>query len=477
MLHHRPTAIATVLASLLLAACAETTAPSMPAPPTPPDHFKEVPNGAPAHTGTGTDASATVVSNAWWKQFQDPVLDDLEQRLVIGNENLKLALAQLANARAILVGSQQANQPTLAANLTGGRNASLTNGISGGPSNSVSLTADASWEPDLWGRLSLSAQNAQSNALASEADLAAARLSAQATLAQTYFSLRGAETQQALLVRNVQAYQRALELTQNRYQSGVAAQTDVLQARTQLETALAQSADTQAQRAQYEHAIAVLLGLAPANFTIATTAALPAPVAVPADLPAALLQRRPDIAAAQLRVKAAYAQIGVTDAAYFPSLILSASAGYSQNALASLFNAPNLIWSLGAAISQPIFNAGALQQASAQARASADQLTASYRQLVLTGLQEVEDNLVLASRLADEVQSQTMAWQASERTLDIVMDQYRAGTVGYLNVIAAQTSALSSEMNLVTARTRELTAISVLLKNLGGRWDNQASNG
>jgi len=466
MLHHRSSAIAiaTVIASLLLVACAQT-APPMPAPPTPPEHFKELPPGAPTNTNT------KAVPDDWWKLFQDPVLDDLEQRLVIGNENLKLALAQLANARAILLGAQQASQPTLSANLGGNRSATPSTALNGGPVNGVSLSANASWEPDLWGRLSLATQNAEAIAKASEADLATARLSAQTTLAQTYFSLRSAEAQQSLLIRNVQAYQRALELTQDRYQSGVAEQTDILQARTQLETALALSADVQAQRAQYEHAIAVLLGLAPSNFGIRITAVLPAPIAVPTDLPAALLQRRPDVAAAQLRVKAAYAQIGITDAAYFPSLTLSASAGYSQNMLANLISAPNLIWSLGTAISQPIFDAGVIQQASAQARANADQMTATYRQLVLTGLQEVEDNLILASRLADEVRAQTNAWQSSERTLEITMDQYRAGTVSYLNVIAAQSAAFNSELNLLTARTRELAAVSVLLKNIGGRWD------
>ena len=471
----RPTALATLTACLLLAACAQT-APAPPTPEAPPAHFKEARPDDDANSSAGAAATAPI-PDAWWQLFQDPVLNALEQRLVIGNENLKLALAQLASARAVLTGSQSATQPTISASLSGTRSANATNNVNGAStdaSNNVSLSAAASWEPDLWGRLSLGIQNAQASAQASEADLAAARLSAQATLAQTYFALRGAEAQQALLERNVQAYQRALELTQYRYQGGVAAQTDVLQATTQLQSVLAQNADMLAQRAQYEHAIAVLLGLAPSNFHLASTAQLPPSVTVPHDLPALLLQRRPDIAAAQLRVKAAYAQIGIADAAFFPSLTLSASAGYSQNSLANLVNAPNLVWSLGAALSQSVLDAGVHQLAVDQAHASADQLTASYRQLVLTALQEVEDNLVLASRLADEVQAQTRAMESSTRNLEIVTEQYKAGTVGYLNVSAAQSAELGAEMSLLTARTREITAINILLKNIGGRWNSSA---
>jgi NodT family efflux transporter outer membrane factor (OMF) lipoprotein len=317
----------------------------------------------------------------------------------------------------------------------------------------------------------MAVRGAQDSAKASQADLAAAQLSAQATLAQTYFALRSAEMQQALLERSAKAYQRALELTQLRHQGGVAALTDVLQAQTQLSTARTQQADTAAQRAQLEHAIAVLLGLAPSSFSLAPTHELPDKVAVPSTLPAQLLQRRPDIAAAQLRVQAAYAQIGLADAAYLPSLSLSANAGYNQSSLANLLSAPNLAWSLGASLSESILDSGVRQQASAQARANASQLTASYRQTVLTALQEVEDNLVLANRLSDEVQSQTEALQSSQRNLEIVMEQYRAGTVSYLNVSAAQSAALSSEINLISVRNRELAALNILLKNIAGRWD------
>ena len=458
------TALASAALLALLSACGTSQGPQPPVPDAPPTQFKET---------SGFNASAPALANdAWWTLFHDPVLDSLEEKLVIGNENLKLVVAQVASARAVLTGSQQATRPTLSAGLNGARSASAgSSGASSDPVNSVSLTASASWEPDLWGRLSLATQNAQSSLRASEADLAAARLSAQGTLAQSYFSLRDYELQTALLTRSVQAYAQSLALTQARYSAGVAQRTDVLQAESQLESAKSQRAEALVQRAQSEHAIAVLLGLAPSVFSIPATAALPDLPAVPAALPGSLLQRRPDIAAAQWRVKAAYAELGVADAAWFPTVSLSARAGYSQSSLASLINTPNLIWSLGLGLTQSFIDNGARTQASAQARASADQATATYRALVLTALQEVEDNLVLARHLADEVTSQDAAWQSSVKTLEIVTAQYRAGTVGYLNVTAAQSAALASEITLLSAKTRALTANSVLLKNLAGRWE------
>ena len=449
--------------ALLLSACAVTEV-SAPAPAKAPEQFKEA---LPAQAG-----ASTAVPDAWWQMFQDPVLDELERQVVIGNENLKIALAQVASARATLDASQSAELPTLAVGLNGTRSANVVgSSASSDPSTNVALNASSSWEIDVWGRLSMAVRSAEASAKASQADLAAAQLSAQATLAQSYFALRSAELQQALLERSVQAFQRALDLTQQRHQGGVAALSDVLQAQTQLSSTRTQLADTAAQRAQLEHAIAVLLGQAPSSFNLAPTYKLPDKVSVPHTLPAQLLQRRPDIAAAQLRVRAAYAQIGIADAAYFPSLSLSASAGYTQSSLASLFSAPNLAWSLGASLSESVFDGGARQQASAQARANASQITASYRQTVLTALQEVEDNLVLANRLSEEVQSQTEALQSSQRNLDLVMEQYRAGTVSYLNVSAAQSSALGSEISLISVRNRELAALNILLKNIAGRWD------
>ena len=457
------------LLAALLAGCAVTRV-EPPPPVAAPAQFKETALWQRA-------APSAAVPDEWWRLFNDPVLDELQAKLVIGNENLKAAVAQVASARAQLDASRSALWPTLSVGASASRasNASTDSSFSAGPRNTVSLSANASWEVDLWGRLSQATTAAQATLQASADDLAAARLSAQATLAQSYFSLRAAEAQQALLERTVQAEQRSLELTQARYQSGVAAQSDVLQAQTLLKSTQASLTDTVVQRAQLEHAIAVLLGQPPSALSLARSAALPAPPAVPELLPATLLQRRPDIAAAQRRVAAAYAQIGVADAAFFPSLTLSASAGYRGSSLANLLSAPNLFWSLGPSIAQAILDGGQRRLASAQARASADQATATYRQAVLTALQEVEDNLVLADQLQQQAQLQQEALDSAQRLLQITLEQYRAGTVSYLNVVSAQTSALTSERSLLDVRNRQLAALNQLLKNIAGRWDKVQS--
>lgn len=411
------------------------------------------------------------VPDAWWTLYGDPVLDALQARLVVGNESLKSSLAAVASAQAVYEASRGALLPTLSAGLGATRSATTSNnGVAQSPSNSVSLSASASWELDLWGRLRQASSGAEASYQASSDELASARLSAQALLAQTYFSLRTADAQQALLQRSVEAYRRSLELTQARYDGGVAARSDVLQAQTQLASAQAQQAELRAQRAQLEHAIAVLVGAAPSTFAIAPGAELPPPPAVPQMLPATLLERRPDIAAAQRRVAAAYAQIGVADAAWFPDLTLSSSAGYRGRTLAGLVDAPNLVWSLGGTLSEVLFDGGQRRLASAQARASADQATASYRQTVLTALQEVEDNLVLADQLRQEGEWQQQALQAARRNLEITLDQYRAGTASYLAVVTAQTAAYTSESSWLALRNRQLAAVNQLLKNIAGRW-------
>lgn len=452
----------TLLASALaLGGCALTKV-DPPAPAAAPAQFKE--------TGLWQRGTATTeaVPDAWWTLFKDPVLEDLQQRLVIGNENLKASAAQVASARAVVDASRTAMLPTLSAGLGATRSDAAGSGNS--PSNSFSLSATAGWEVDLWGRLSQASTAAQSNYQASANDLAAARLSVQGLLAQSYFSMRAAEVQQALLERSVAAYQRSLELTDARYKGGVASRSDVLQAQTQLRSAQAQLLEAGTQRGQLEHSIAVLLGIPPSSFTIARSAALPVPPAVPELLPSTLLQRRPDIAASQRRVASAYAQIGIADAAFFPSLSLSANAGYRNSSLSDLISAPNLFWSLGASAAQAIFDGGQRKLASAQARASADVVSANYRQLVLTALQEVEDNLLLADQLQQQTKLQEEALTAAQRNLEIVTDQYRAGTVSYLNVVTAQNAALTSEISLLSSRNRQLAAVNQLLKNIAGRW-------
>ncbi len=471
MLLRLPHLLLQIAATLLVAACAITRV-DPPPPVTPPASYKEA--GLWQHAAA-TDAPA--VPDEWWTMFGDPVLDDLERRLVIGNENLKVALAQVASARATYVASRAALWPTLSAAVVATRSGTTQSTPAGAqstqnPSNSLSAGVVASWEIDLWGQLSQASSEAQASYQASADDLAAARLSAQATLAQTYFLMRTAEIQQALLERTAQGYQRSYDLAQVRFEGGIVARTDVLLAKTQLNGAQAQAIESATQRAQLEHAIAVLLGIPPSTFEIARSGKLPTVPVVPQMLPATLLERRPDIAAAQRRVAAAYWQIGVADAAYFPQLTLSASASYRNSVLGNLFSAPNLFWSLGPSLALAILDGGQRQLASAQARAGADQATANYRQSVLTALQDVEDNLVLADQLQQQAQLQAEALEAAQRNLEITLEQYRAGTVGYLNIVVAQVLALNNESSLIVLRSRQLEAVNQLLKNIAGRWES-----
>lgn len=309
------------------------------------------------------------------------------------------------------------------------------------------------------------------SAQASGADLAAARLSLQALLVQTYFALRAAEAQGRLLQETLSAYEQSWQLTRNRERAGVASPADVAQAEAQYKSTQAQLLEAGSSRAQLEHALAVLLGLAPAAFGLPVTAELPAPPMVPSELPAQLLQRRPDIAAAQRRVAAANAQIGVAQAAYFPALTLSAAAGYRGARLSDLVSAPQLFWSLGPALAVSLFDGGAREAAVESARAALDLAAAGYRQTVIAALQEVEDNLVAATVLAQEQQVQAEAVAAAQRALDVVNNQYRAGTVAYLNVLSAQTAVLAARRSLIDVQNRRLAAVNQLLKNVAGRWD------
>lgn len=451
--------------SLLLGACA-VSAPPLPTEPPPSAAFKGDTIWKRIVPGDVT------VPQAWWTLFKDPVLDSLQQQLNVGNQNIAAELAQVQSARAVLVASRSAIWPSLSVSGGGTRSAGPTgsNGQHISAATTDTLTANASWEVDLWGRLSNGIKVAGASYEASEADLAALRLSSQATLAQSYLALRAADAQLQLLRRTVAANQRALDLTQDRFDAGVAAQTDVLQARTQLRSVQAQLADTQVQRAQLEHSIAVQLGQSPSQFELAPSARLPELPPVPALVPSLLLAQRPDIAAARARQVSAYAQIGVADAAFFPTLDLSGSGGYRNGAWSNLLSAPSLLWSLGASLTAPILDGGQRRLASDQARASADAATANYRQTVLTAFQEVEDNLVALSQYGAELALQHDGLEAAQRNLELVLAQYRAGTVSYLNVSAAQTAALSAEANVLTLRNRQLAAASLLLKNLGGRW-------
>ncbi len=453
-----------LLAALGLTACSNIPKYDKPAM-TIPAEFKEAALFAKANP------AAADVPDAWWTLFNDPVLNDLHTRLLPGNPSLQVSAAAVATAQAAVGSSRAGLFPTL--NLTGG--ASRTANVSTSPKGtSYSVQGGLSnWEIDLWNRVGAGVDAAGSRLQASRATLAATQLSLQATLTQTYFSLRAAEATTAMLVQTTDAYGKSLALTQNRYQGGVASAADVAQAETQLKSAQAQQQEAQLQRAQLEHALAVLLGLAPASFQLAPSplaGGLPMPPAVPVQLPANLLERRPDIAAAERQVAAANAQIGAADSAFFPALTLSANGGFRNNDLGTLIQSANKFWSIGPSLVLGVFDGGARQAASDTARASYDQTVATYKQTVLTALQEVEDNLVAAAVLQTETTLQQEALTAARRSLDIAQNQYKAGTVSYLNVVTGQTAVLGAESNLLSVRNRRLAAVTQLLKNLGGRW-------
>ena len=421
-------------------------------------------------------AGSPDVPDDWWLQFDDPVLTGLQARVLVNNQNLQTVLAQWRTAEASLASSRAARYPTVTGSLGETRSRSGTTSSTGtstsaSPVNIVSASANASWDTDLWGRLAGAVDVAGAQLQASRDDLLAARLSVQILLAQSYFSLRSAETQAESVARAVAAYEKSLQLTQNRYGAGVASAADVAQAQTQLKSAQAQLIELRLQRSQLEHAIAVLLGEVPANFSLPVTARLPSLPEAPRLLPASLLQRRPDIAAAERRVAAANAQVGVTKAAFFPALTLSASAGYRANQWADLTSLPHRFWSLGPSLALALFDAGGREAVTNQALAAVDQAAANYRQVVLTAFQEVEDNLAAVAALRDEAAVQAEALEAAQRALAITENQYKAGTVSYLNVITAQSTALSAENTLTAVRNRQLLAVGQLLKNAAGRWD------
>ncbi|APW36874.1 RND transporter [Rhodoferax koreense] len=457
-----------------LSACTSTPPYERPAMAIP-AAFREAPLYA---SWQAANTAAAEVPDDWWKLFGDPALDALQAQVALGNQSLQSSVAQYRAAQATLASSRGALWPSFGLGLDASRSGSNRNGTGtttgstgAGVNNSFSLTGTASWEVDLWGRLSGQVDTAQAQLQASRDDLAAAELSVRATLTQTYFSLRAAEAQSALLQDTLAAYQRSLDLTQNRYQGGVASAADVAQAQNQLKSTQAQRIEAESSRAQLEHALAVLLGRPPGGFSLPRTATLPAAPDAPLQLPAQLLERRPDIAAAERRVAAANAQIGVARTAFFPALTLSASTGYRGSVLADLVRAPNLVWSLGPALALTAFDGGQRQAAVDSARAAFDQATAGYRQAVLTALQEVEDNLVIAASLQDEAGVLSEALVAARRALEVTDNQYRAGTVSYLNVVSAQTAVLSAERSLLDVRNRRLAAIGQLLKNIAGRWD------
>jgi len=460
----RPSLLA-FAAAALLSACAAGPDYVRPALPVP-DAYKEAGDWKPA------DPRPAASGLAWWRAYGDPVLDGLEADAGRANQDIRQAEATYRQARALADVDRAGLFPSIGLNAGAERARTNANGIHTG--NAFSLGLAASWEPDLWGSVRRQVEAGNAGAQASADDLAAARLSIQTTLAQDYLQLRIADQQRDLYSATVEAYAKALRLTRAQHDAGVALQSDVALAEAQLAQAQAAAVELEATRAQLEHAIAVLTGRAPAQFALAAAPgdqplALKMPAA-PVGLPSALLEHRPDIAAAERRAAAANAGIGVAKAAYFPQLTLSAGGGFSAAALGSLFDTPAHVWSLGAALAQTLFDGGLRSARSAQAEAAYDAAVAQYKQTVLGGFQQVEDQLALLRLLDQEAALQDQAVRASQQAERLALAQYRAGTASYLGVVTAQTLSLNNQRNAVQLRGRLVAASIALVAATGGGW-------
>lgn len=413
----------------------------------------------------------------WWQLFNDPVLSGLMETLASANLSIVQAEAQYRQAQALLQSSRSGFFPTLGTSASATRSGTGSGGegnagIGGNnPSNQYALSGNVSWEPDLWGRVRRTVESSQAGLEASAADVANTRLSMQSTLAQTYFRLRVMDAEQRLLQQTVDAYERSLTMTQNRYQAGVAAQADVAVSRTQLENTRTQLLALDWQRAQLEHAVAVLVGLPPSGFALNEAQVLGTVPSIPVGLPSQLLERRPDVAAAERRTAEANAQIGVAQAAWFPDLSLSAQAGFRSGQWAQWLTAPANFWSLGPALALTIFDGGARQAQLAQARAGYDAQVAAYRLTVLTALREVEDFLVQLHVLGQEQVTQGRALDAARESLRLTQNQYEAGLIDYLSVVQVETTALSTERAALQLTADRLVASVQLIAALGGGWE------
>ncbi len=491
-----------VLPLILLASCTVGPNYRRPADATP-SAFKE----AQPQAGWVSAAPAdTLDKGPWWTLFGDPVLNDLCARIEVSNQNVAAAVAAYDQARALVREARAGYFPTLditpavtrsggggsagtiitsGGTVTGGTTGTGT-GTSGdtgtgttgsstvgstGSGTRYRITGGASWEPDLWGRVRRSVEQAKGTASATAADLAAARLSAQSDLATDFLEVRALDAQIALTEATGKSYDRALTITSNRYTAGVAAKTDLLQAQTQVASTRGNLAELVRQRAVLEHAVAVLAGQAPATFVIAAVKWNPVVPDIPAALPATLLERRPDIAGAERRVAAANAGIGIAVAAYYPNLTLTGSVGQSAATIGSLFSGSSFLWSIGASLAQTIFNGGLTGAQVAAARATWQQSVATYRQTVLAALQDVEDQLAGVRQLAVTATLRQAASQAADQTEALTLNQYLAGQVDFTTVVTVQTTALTARQTLVQAVETQQTTAVALIRSLGGSWE------
>ena len=466
-----------LLAASALAGCAvgpNYVRPSAPLSPT----FKEAAGWAPAAPADALDRGD------WWSLFGDPILDDLERKVQVSNQNIIAAEAAYREARQVVREDQAALFPVVTLNASGtesgggtGSSGAIVSGgggtvVSGGGRSARQYRASlgASWEPDVWGRIRRTIEASKATAQVSEATLANARLSAQGELATDYFGLRQVDV--AIGIENgiIADYQRSLTITQNRFKAGIAPHSDALQAQTQLSNAQSDLAGLVQQRANFEHAIAVLTGQAPGAFSLAPATWTPKVPAVPPGVPSTLLQRRPDIAAAERRVAAANAQIGVQVSAYFPSITLSGNYGYASRNLGGLISSSNSLWSFGAALAETVLDFGARRARVGEAKAAHDQAVAQYRETVLEAMQDVEDQLTASKVLADQTALRQQAFDAADAVRTMFANRYAAGQISYTDVVTANASAYAAQRSLIqTSAQRQTTAVA-LIQSLGGGW-------
>jgi NodT family efflux transporter outer membrane factor (OMF) lipoprotein len=416
----------------------------------------------------------------WWRLYGDAELNALVERLNISNQNLAASEAQYRQARALVRGARAALYPSLSSSAGAtrssqgrGTNSTTTATTTGRINKDYDLSLNAAWELDIWGKLRRSLESSRAGFQASAADLAALKLSLQAELVQNYLQLRVLDDQQRLLDATVAAYTRSLKLTENQYNAGIVPKSDVSQALTQLKSTQAQAIDLKWQRAQLEHAIAVLVGVPPSELSIAVREHLPALPEIPVALPSQLLERRPDVAAAERRVMAANAEIGVAEAAWYPDLSISASGGYRGSSFADWIDLPNRFWSLGPQLALTLFDGGARSAELERSEAAYEQTVAQYRQAVLDSFREVEDYLVQLRVLQQEAVIQQDALDAARESLRLIENQYRAGTVDLNSVVNVQATALNNERTNLSLLGSRLTASVQLIAALGGGWQRE----
>ena len=439
-----------------------------------PQAYKEVGDWKPAQPNDQN------LGGNWWEVFQDPQLNALEQQVDVSNQNLKAAEAQYTQARALLRYYRADYFPTVSAGPSATRTRVSQNAPPPGSQfdgityNNFQAPINISYEVDVWGRVRKNVESYREQAQASAADLATVNLSMHADLAIDYFLARSLDAEEQLLNSTVTQYEQALDLIQSRYDGGIASEVELQQANTQLETTRAEAIDVGVARSQYEHAVAILIGKPPAEFSLPPLPLTAPPPPIPVSVPSELLQRRPDIAAAERRVASANAQIGVAKSAYYPSINLGASGGFESISITTLFQGPSGLWSVGLAATETLFDGGRRRAASDEAIAAYDQTVANYRETVLASFQQVEDNVAALRILEHEAQVQDKAVIAAERYLELANTRYTGGVTSYLEVTTAETAALSDEVTAVNILGRRMVDAVSLVQALGGGWDRSA---